>query len=80
VGRTADLLDRCRDQPVSNIRSGASASYLRRSGQERDLEFVVGHLDDVDEAFELIDGEILRVSASSNHARAPGGPTHEIPA
>jgi len=80
VGRTADLVDRCRDQPLSNIGSGASANYLRRSGQDRDLDFVLGHIDDLDAAFELIDGEIIQVSASSDHARAPGEPTHEIPA
>ena len=41
------------------IRDGQSADYLRRSGQEQDLEFVLRHIDDLDTVPCLIDGELI---------------------
>jgi 2-phosphosulfolactate phosphatase len=35
------------DAAVDAIRAGKSAEYLRKSGQERDLEFVIDHIDDL---------------------------------
>ena len=32
---------------------GKSAEYLRKSGQTRDLEFILAHVDDLDSAFTL---------------------------
>lgn len=44
------------------VRAGKSAAYLRRSGQEEDLEFVLSHIDDVDTVPSLINGELIQVS------------------
>jgi 2-phosphosulfolactate phosphatase len=46
------------------ILGGASASYLRRSGQLDDLAFIVRHVDDVDAVFRLRAGELVREEAS----------------
>jgi 2-phosphosulfolactate phosphatase len=35
------------DTAVDAIRAGKSAEYLRKSGQEQDLEFVIAHVDDL---------------------------------
>jgi 2-phosphosulfolactate phosphatase len=52
-GPTAELLARWRDVPVQALAAGTSADWLRRSGRLEDLDFVLGHLDDLDATFEL---------------------------
>jgi 2-phosphosulfolactate phosphatase len=52
-GPTARLLDRWRDVPVEALEGGASADWLRRNGRLDDLDFVLGHVDDLDATFEL---------------------------
>ena len=44
------------------IRSGRSAAYLKQSGQEEDLEFVLGHIDDLKTVPSLINGELMHVA------------------
>ena len=46
---------------ISSIeaRSGKSADYLRKTGQEHDLDFVVKHVDDLDTVPALVDGELV---------------------
>ncbi len=68
---TDRVIDRWRDAPVSAVAAGASADYLRRSGQVADLDFVLSHLDDLDEVFPLRDGELTvrRVAATSGRPR-----------
>jgi 2-phosphosulfolactate phosphatase len=36
-----------------------SVQYLRRTGQERDLEFILAHIDDIDAAFEVKTQEVF---------------------
>lgn len=38
---------------------GKSAAYLRKSGQIEDLEFILAHIDDLQAAFALRDGEVI---------------------
>jgi 2-phosphosulfolactate phosphatase len=61
--RTTEIVERWREQPVEACANGNSAAYLRRSGQERDLEFVLAHVDDLDAAFMLKHDEVVMVSA-----------------
>ena len=56
--RTRDYVQRWEGGNVEQIRAGRSAEYLRRSGQEHDLEFVLGHIDDLDEVPLLVDTEL----------------------
>jgi 2-phosphosulfolactate phosphatase len=55
---TARLRDWCAGLPLDIIRDGPSAAYLRRSGQEDDLEFVLGHVGDVTAAYAVRDGRV----------------------
>jgi 2-phosphosulfolactate phosphatase len=48
LGATAALVERWRDAPVASILQGNSAHYLRASGQERDLRFILDHVADLD--------------------------------
>src|SRR5207245_1604863 len=59
---TGELRERWGDAPDDAILEGRSARYLRETGQERDLEFVLGHVDDVSSAFELRDREVRTLS------------------
>lgn len=44
------------NRALDEIRSGTSAGYLRRSGQMADLEFILGHVEDVDLPCSVVDG------------------------
>ncbi|MFA6146777.1 MAG: 2-phosphosulfolactate phosphatase [bacterium] len=43
----------------SEARNGKSAEYLRKTGQEHDLDFIVKHVDDLDTVPALVDGELV---------------------
>jgi 2-phosphosulfolactate phosphatase len=58
-GRTDILAARWRGAPAETIATGPSADYLRRTGQVADLEFVLGHIDDLDRAFVYDGQEVL---------------------
>jgi 2-phosphosulfolactate phosphatase len=50
------------DSALDAIRGGKSAEYLRRSGQEPDLEFVVSHVDDLTVTPSLVVRELVDAS------------------
>jgi 2-phosphosulfolactate phosphatase len=56
---TTYYVQRWRQASLDAIREGRSADYLRRSGQEADLEFVLSHIDDVDTVPWLVTGELV---------------------
>jgi 2-phosphosulfolactate phosphatase len=58
---TTEVVERWRDAPASACVRGKSASYLRRSGQENDLDFVLEHVNDLDEVFIFHKGQVVRV-------------------
>lgn len=60
--RTIDCVTRWRDATLDVIRDGRSADYLRRSGQEGDLEFILRHVDDLQTVPALVDGELVDAS------------------
>jgi 2-phosphosulfolactate phosphatase len=53
LGGTAAIVARWRDTPVEAIASGKSAEYLRRTNQVDDLDFILGHVDDIAATFAL---------------------------
>ena len=73
--RTAALIERWRGVPSDAWTGGRSADYLRRSGQTEDLDYILGHVADLDAAFALRDGEVVLdgpgspALAGSAHAR-----------
>jgi 2-phosphosulfolactate phosphatase len=58
---TARVIERWRDSPAEAAATGNSADYLRRTGQLRDLDFILGHVNDLQEVFAYSDREIKRV-------------------
>ena len=57
---TEEIVARWGDASDDAFVGGNSSEYLRRTGQGRDLEFVLSHIDDVETGFELRDGEVVR--------------------
>jgi 2-phosphosulfolactate phosphatase len=57
--RTLNLVEQWRRAPVRACASGNSAAFLRRSGQLRDLNFILSHVNDVPTAFSLVHGEVV---------------------
>lgn len=57
--RTLNLIEQWRRAPVRACATGNSAAYLRRSGQLRDLNFILSHVNDVPIAFSLTNGEVV---------------------
>ena len=66
--KTSDLVARWRHARVEELRSGKSAEYLVRSGQQADLEFVLSHVEDLDTVPSLVGGELIAVSTKTAHA------------
>jgi len=62
--RTVEVVDRWREAPVEACTKGKSAEYLRKSGQTRDLEFILAHVNDLDSTFMIEHDEIIRIPAS----------------
>jgi len=56
--QTARIIERWTDQPVDAFVGGKSTEYLRASGQLRDLEFILTHIDDLDGVFAKVGREI----------------------
>src|SRR2546421_4563388 len=58
--RTASIVERWSGLPVEVIAEGASADYLRNSGQSRDLEYILTHVDDLDEIYRFDQGQVVK--------------------
>lgn len=61
---TARLIARWSGAAPDAFLGSRSVDYLRASGQLRDLDFILGHVDDLDRAFTLRQGEIVAVGES----------------
>ncbi len=61
---TLEYVRRWQGAGLDVIREGRSADYLRRSGQEIDLDFVLTHLDDLDVVPSLIGSELIQVQGN----------------
>jgi 2-phosphosulfolactate phosphatase len=74
LGETAELVKRWSGATVEVITDGNSAAYLRETGQSRDLEFILTHVDDIQAAFRLESGELVSVPAAvrSDRRELPG--------
>ncbi len=60
---TTAIVERWRGAPVTLIVEGASAEYLRRSGQLKDLEYILTHIDDLSEVYRYERGQVVKEAA-----------------
>jgi 2-phosphosulfolactate phosphatase len=72
--RTAAVLRRWEGAPLDGWMESRSVDYLRRSGQLRDLDFILSHLDDLELVCAVEEGEVAaRRPAAREAAAARGG-------
>jgi 2-phosphosulfolactate phosphatase len=57
--QTEKLVERWRGRPVEAITSSNSVRYLRDTGQLRDLDFVLEHVDDLSKVFRIASVEVV---------------------
>lgn len=60
---TTAIVERWRGAPVDVIAEGASAEYLRRTDQHRDLEYILTHVDDLSEVYRYERGQVIKEAA-----------------
>lgn len=59
--RTSAIVDRWGAAPAEACQSSKSVDYLRRSGQTRDLDFTLAHVNDLPQVYYMRDGEVVEV-------------------
>jgi 2-phosphosulfolactate phosphatase len=62
---TRGLVERWRDAPAQVIVEGPSARYLRDSGQLDDLTFILEHVNDIADTYEVREDELVGRTAAS---------------
>jgi len=70
-GSTTELVRRWRGTSPEAWLVSNSVKYLRRTGQLADLEFILTHIDDVDSAFVMRDGEVAAAETTDFACAAP---------
>jgi 2-phosphosulfolactate phosphatase len=60
---TRSIIEQWRNAPPEACANGNSAAYLRRTNQERDLDFILQRIDDIDQAFVLKNNVVERADA-----------------
>lgn len=58
--QTLAIVKRWNGAPVESITSSASAAYLRNTGQTRDLDFILAHVDDLNEVYRFERNQITK--------------------
>lgn len=69
--RTIDLVDRRGSENPEVVRTGKSADYLRHSGQSKDLEYILTHINDLDAAYVMNEGELIKVPVEEPQPAVP---------
>ena len=65
--QTAEVVNRWRDAPPHACLCSRSVDFLKRTGQLRDLDFILGHIDDLHQVFEVRDGEVRMIQAPAHN-------------
>jgi 2-phosphosulfolactate phosphatase len=60
--KTAAIVTLWKDKPVTICGEGKSAEYLRSSGQVKDLDFIISHINDLNSALSIKNDEIIKIS------------------
>ncbi len=58
--QTVAVIERWRGAPVDAFVDGKSAEYLRNSGQARDLDYILEHVDDLDMVYRYEGGQVVK--------------------
>jgi 2-phosphosulfolactate phosphatase len=69
--QTLDVVNSWQDAPPTACLCSQSVNFLKRTGQMADLDFILGHIDDLPHIFEIRDGEVQAVQAPSTRTHRP---------
>lgn len=58
--KTFEIVNRWKDKPVTICGEGKSAEYLRRSGQTKDLDYILRHVNDLNTPLSIKNDEIVK--------------------
>ncbi|HXA52511.1 MAG TPA: 2-phosphosulfolactate phosphatase [Candidatus Acidoferrum sp.] len=67
--QTTDVVSRWRDAPPAACLCSRSVAFLRRTGQLSDLDFILGHIDDLPGVFEIRNGEVRMIPSTARTHR-----------
>ena len=73
--RTSQIVERWGTAPAEACLCSKSADYLRASGQSKDLDFTLEHVNDLQLVLTIRNGEVIKMSnggKSETHFRLPG--------
>lgn len=59
--KTAEIVNRWKDKPVTVCAEGKSAEYLRKTGQTRDLDYILKHVNDFNSPLTVENDEIVKI-------------------
>jgi len=62
---TNEMIARWEGKPISSILCSKSVQYLRRTGQARDLAFILSHVADLEEVFQFDGEEVVMIAGDS---------------
>lgn len=68
--RTIEIVARWSGASPSACANGKSADYLRKTGQEKDLDFILAQINDLDDAYMLVKDEVVMVPAARRQLEA----------
>lgn len=63
--KTLELVKRWKDKPVEICAEGKSADYLRKTGQKKDLDFILTHVNDLDLPLGIRENELVKIPKSA---------------
>ena len=69
--RTLALVEWWATMPLDAIVDGASAKYLRNTGQSGDLEFILTHVDDLDAVYRFERGHVVQLTTARTMVGRP---------
>jgi 2-phosphosulfolactate phosphatase len=70
---TLDVVRRWASAPATDLLVSKSVTYLRVTGRDDDLNFIMSHIDDVRANFTMCNGEVLALPAAVAASYAAGG-------
>jgi 2-phosphosulfolactate phosphatase len=62
---TAQIVNRWKDKPVTVCAQGKSAEYLRKTGQTKDLDYILKHVNDLNSPLTIKNDEIVKTQDSA---------------
>jgi 2-phosphosulfolactate phosphatase len=82
---TFDMIKQWATEPPEAALCGKSAEYLRRSGQTKDLEFILAHINDLRGAYEMRNGQVValpdygtRIAVTPGSVMSASAGTHTV--